>query len=228
MANRYSLLRRGVGQSLRVDQGEVNATYDTLASQYDDWSAAVTPALREVWARKVDAYVQPGERVIELGCGTGEPVGRLLCARYEYEGVDASSGMLAIARRTLSRGTLTHADMLAFECPAGSVAAVVSFYAISHVAREHHARLFRSIASWLRTGGVFIGNLTSRDDPLSVEASWLGVGFMQWSGFAESVNMRLLTDAGLRVREAEVVRQVEPDGGEIAPMWFVAQRGSAP
>src|SRR5207244_3791789 len=160
-------------------QSDVNATYDALATRYDDWSARVVPALREVWAAKIDDYAMPGERIVELGCGTGVPVGRLLSERYEYEGVDASAEMLAKARAALPTVRLTYADMLKVEFPARSVGAVVSFYAISHVPRTHHARLFQSISSWLRPGGVFIANLTSCDDRESVEATWLNAGPMR-------------------------------------------------
>ncbi|MDQ1382130.1 MAG: hypothetical protein QOJ71_2849 [Actinomycetota bacterium] len=209
-------------------QDDVNGTYDRLASRYDDWSAGVVPALREQWARKVDDFVSRGEHVVELGCGTGVPVGRLLSERYKYTGVDASAVMLGKARSTLGAVTLTHADMLSVEFPKQSISAVVSFYAISHLAREHHARLFGSITSWLRADGVFVGNLTSRDDPESVDASWLGAGPMRWSGFDGTANEELLAAAGLRVIEADVIRQVEPDGCEILPMWFVAQRIPTP
>ena len=205
-------------------QSDVNETYDLLATRYDDWSARVMPALREAWARKVGNYAMPGERVVELGCGTGVPVGRLLSGRYDYEGVDASAEMLEKARSALPSVRLTHAGMLTVEFPSGSVGAVISFSAISHIPREHHAGLFGSIASWLRPGGVFVGNLTSRDDAESVEASWLNAGPMRWSGFDERANRRLLADAGFRIIEADVIRQVEPDGCEIAPMWFVAER----
>jgi hypothetical protein len=132
--------------------------------------------------------------------------------------------MIAKARGALPGASLTQGDMLTVEYPEESLAAVISFYAISHIPREHHARLFTSIASWLRSGGVFVGNLTSRDEPEGIEASWLNAGPMRWSGYDEHVNLQLLADAGLRVLEHEVLRQVEPDGCEIAPMWFVATR----
>ena len=213
---------------MRVQQGDVSGTYDRLASRYDDWSAAVRPPLRELWAQKVDEWVAPGDPVVELGCGTGEPVGRRLSERYEYEGVDASEQMLAKARTALPGVSFTHADMLSVEFPARSISAVVSFYAISHIPRGSHARLFDSIASWLRSGGVFVGNLTSRDDPESVEGHWLDAGPMRWSGFDERANLDLLIQAGLSVVEHEVLHQIEPDGCEVAPMWFVAERIATP
>ena len=62
------------------------------------------------------------------------------------------------------------------------------------------------------------------DYPESVEACWLDAGPMRWSGFGEIVNKQLLRAAGFRVVESEAIRQIEPDGCEIVPMWFVGER----
>ncbi|MDP9337020.1 MAG: class I SAM-dependent methyltransferase [Actinomycetota bacterium] len=203
---------------------DISGTYDVLAPRWDDWSAHVVPDVRADWARKIDGYVALGERIVELGCGTGVPVGRLLSERYDYAGVDASVGMLAKARGALPDAPLTHASMHSVQYRSGSLGAVVAFYSISHTARELHAPLFAAIASWLRPGGVFVGNLNSRDDPDDFEADWLGAGPMRWSGFDGATNRELLAEAGFTVVETAVVHQIEPEGCHISPMWFVAQR----
>src|SRR5262245_7314094 len=123
-----------------------NATYDALASRFDEWSAQIEPDVRAEWGSKVDGYIRAGERVIELGCGTGVPVGRLLSDRYAYTGVDTSQGMLARARNMVaSDATLLHADMHSLQFPPGSLAAVVAFYSISHTPREQHASLLHRV-----------------------------------------------------------------------------------
>jgi SAM-dependent methyltransferase len=211
-----------VGQAVARD--EVGRTYDALAPRYDDWSAQLVPDVRVDWAGKVDAYVAAGERVVELGCGTAVPVGRLLSQRYDYTGVDSSPGMLAEARAVLPDVVLTEADMHAVEYRPGSLGAVVAFFSISHTPRERHAQLFTAIASWVRPGGVFVGNLNSRDEPGGFDPDWLGAGPMRWSGFDAATNAALLDAAGFRVVESAVITQIEPEGGTIEPMWFVAQR----
>ena len=203
---------------------EFDATYDALASRYDDWSAAVVPDVREEWARRIDAFLIPGERVVELGCGTGVPVGRLLSATYDYTGVDASAGMIAKARAVLPNARVLHADMHTVRFSPGSLGAVVAFYSIGHTPRERHATLFAAIASWLRPGGVFIGNVHSHDDPDDYESNWLDAGPMRWSGFDGATNITLLADAGLQVIESAVIEHVEPDGAKIYPMWLVSRR----
>lgn len=203
---------------------DLSGTYDALAPRYNDWAGRVVPDLRSEWAARIDRFLSADERVVELGCGTGEPVGRLLAERYDYVGVDASPGMLAQARETLPGVSLTQADMYAVQYPVGSLGAVLAFFSISHTPREHHAGLFASIRSWLRPGGVFVGNLHSRDDPNGFEGDWLDAGPMWWSGFDGATNLKLLAEAAFLVLESTVIELDEPDGGIIEPMWFIVQR----
>jgi SAM-dependent methyltransferase len=203
---------------------EYSSTYDALAPRWNEWSSAVVPDLREEWTRKIEAFAIPGEAVVELGCGTGVPVGRFLASRYEYTGIDASPGMLAQARAALPRANLVHADMHTVDFAPASLGAVVAFSSISHTPRDQHSALFAKIASWIRPGGVFIGNLHSRDDPDSYEPSWLGAGPMRWSGFDGTTNVRLLTEAGFSMIESAAPDLHEPEGETICPLWFAAAR----
>src|SRR6185295_11954611 len=120
---------------------EYSSTYDALAPRWDAWSNAIVPDLRDEWTRTIEGFAQPGERVVELGCGTGVPVGRWLAARYQYTGVDASPGMLAKAAIALPGADVVRADMQTLEFAEGSLGAVVAFFSISHTPRARHAAL---------------------------------------------------------------------------------------
>jgi SAM-dependent methyltransferase len=210
---------------------EFASTYDALAPRYDAWSGAIMPDVRAGWARKIDLLLEDGERVVELGCGTGVPVAKWIAARYEYTGVDASTGMLAEARRHVPDATFVQADMETVAFDPGSLGAVIAFYSIIHVPRESHAALFASIASWLRPGGMFVASLHSRDHADDFEPDWLGAGPMRWTGFDRDANLAMIAAAGLEVTESEVVDQVEPDGSYIHPLWLAARKpheGSEP
>jgi SAM-dependent methyltransferase len=213
------------GQHACVGAAEFSATYDALAARFDEWSAQIEPDVRAEWASKVNGYARANEQVVELGCGTGIPVARLLSDQYTYTGVDTSEGMLARARQTVSpNATLLHADMHSVRFEPDSLAAVVAFSSISHTPREQHASLLCRIASWLRPAGVFVGNLHHVDDPDGFDENWLGAGPMRWSGFDGATNRRLLVEAGFAIVECEPITQTEPDGSKVCPMWFVAQR----
>ena len=90
--------------------------------------------------------------------------------------------------------------------------------------RERHGALFAEIASWLRPGGVFIGNVSAFDNADDYEPNWLDAVPMRWSGFDGATNIALLAGAGLHVVESEVIEQTEPEGSKIHPLWLVAQR----
>jgi SAM-dependent methyltransferase len=201
----------------------ISGTYDALAPRWDDWATRVVPDVREEWARNVERFVKPGERVVELGCGTGRPVGRLLAAEYDYVGVDVSTGMLQAARAADPTMRLVRADLQHARFAARSLGAVVAFFSISHTPREGHPDLFARIASWLRPGGLFVGNLASRDLPEDREQDWLGAGPMRWSGYDESRYVVMLARAGFELVERETVELTEPDGSTICPLWFVAR-----
>jgi len=85
--------------------------WDRAASAYDDlWAGQLEPAqvrLLEV----VD--LQPGERVVEVACGTGLvsiPVARSVGPTGAVVGTDLSEGMLASARELAARLGLANAD----------------------------------------------------------------------------------------------------------------------
>jgi len=199
-------------------------TYDALASRWNSWSAGITPDLRSTWAHKVEKFVRTDERIIELGCGTGVPVGWTLSNRYEYIGIDTSSEMLERARDAIPTTTLLQHDMTEVQCAPGSAGAVIAFFSIPHVPRDRHAKLFSNVRSWLRPGGVFIGNLLGDDEPAGGDANWLDAGPMQWSGFDAATNVGLLGRSGFDVMDTSIVDHRGPDLFTPRHLWFTARR----
>jgi SAM-dependent methyltransferase len=78
---------------------DLNRTfYDELAEAFAASRGASEPGLVRAFAQ-----MQPGARVLDLGCGQGR-VAALLPASCEYVGMDFSAEMLAIAERTVNTG----------------------------------------------------------------------------------------------------------------------------
>ncbi|HEX6570384.1 MAG TPA: class I SAM-dependent methyltransferase, partial [Steroidobacteraceae bacterium] len=78
----------------------------------DFTDTAVGMALRRiVWAR-LDSLFQPSQRILELGCGTGEDAVRLARAGVHVVATDASPAMLAVAReKARQAGCLDRIDL---------------------------------------------------------------------------------------------------------------------
>lgn len=205
---------------------EVVAGYDRLASRWDQWADAVEPPLRERYVEWLEARLEPGSKVLELGGGTGRPVALRLARHHQYLGVDASSEMVRLATRNVPDARFLVADMRHVELPASEFAAVVAFHAIIHVPRADHAALFSKIHRWLQPDGYFLACLSSGDLPWGWEDDWLGGGPMFWSGYDADTNQRLLTEAGFRIIEASVVSQTEGEE-EVRFQWIRARAASA-
>ena len=195
-----------------MDPIQIVATgYDRLADQWDDWTDTVQPDVRLSFAGTLSDELPEGAAVVELGCGTGRPVGCSLSARFDYLGVDVSSEMVRRATANCPNGRFQTADMSSLVFPDASFAGVVALYSVIHVPRDRHAPLFESVFRWLEPGGWFIGNLGTSDLASGVDEDWLGNGEMYWSGWDAAENLSLLNKAGFTVVSAEIVGQLEGD-----------------
>jgi cyclopropane fatty-acyl-phospholipid synthase-like methyltransferase len=95
----------------------------------------------------------PRATVLDLGCGTGNPIARHIIDRgFHVVGVDQSQKMLAIAQRVIPEAELIHADMIDVQLTQQFAAAILWDSAF-HVQREQHERIYRKVAGALEAGG---------------------------------------------------------------------------
>jgi len=131
----------------------VEHMFDAIAPRYDLLNQLMTFGVDRRWRRAaVDALaLQPGARVLDLGCGTGDFVAAVAACGARPIGVDLSAGMLREARRRLPAHALTRADALALPLRDASVDAVVSGFALRNLLSV--AAALRESARVLRAGG---------------------------------------------------------------------------
>jgi tRNA (cmo5U34)-methyltransferase len=126
---------------------------------YLAWVREGIPAYDRLQDRLVDATRKVfANRILDLGCGTGETARRLLAAHPEAElvGVDGSDQMLAAARAALAGAKATfHLAELEQPLPAGEFGLVTSALAIHHLTAADKQDLFVRIAAVLRPRGRF-------------------------------------------------------------------------
>lgn len=81
--------------------------FDKLAERYDAlWSeSAIGRQQRAAVWRWIDPLFHAGDRVLDLGCGTGVDARHLIERGIEIYGIDASKGMVGLAR---ARGVDAH------------------------------------------------------------------------------------------------------------------------
>ena len=93
----------GAGPS-QLDLGEddlPDCAFDDMAGTYDATftDTKVGRALREIVWSRFEQLFRPPQRILELGCGTGEDAVRLACSGVRVVATDPSSQMIQIGRR---------------------------------------------------------------------------------------------------------------------------------
>lgn len=206
-----------------MNQKVVEAGYDELKSRYTDWTLSVDPRHRVDYLGLLTKSLPSHSRVLELGCGPGDPVAKTLQeAGHIYVGMDLSSEQLAIARANVPKGRFIRSDMTEIDFQPASFDAVIAFYSIIHVPRQLHAGLFERIVRWLKPGGIFVASLGARDNPGGIDP-WIDDVPMYWSGFDADTNIELLESAGLRLSKWEVLMNFE-DNEEVLFLWVVGTK----
>jgi ubiquinone/menaquinone biosynthesis C-methylase UbiE len=133
----------------------VRTEYDGLAARYDRiWSHYIQASTRETLKR---LRPRPGDRVLDVGCGTGAFLATLISGHDDLEiaGVDLSDRMLTVARGKLgSEPDLRHGD--AEDLPHDdSVFDIVTSVSMFHYLR-HPPVALREARRVLRPGGRIV------------------------------------------------------------------------
>ena len=88
---------------------KILATYEAVAPMWDkqrDRSLFEKP-----WLDRMMDYA-PGRRVLDLGCGAGNPIARYLCDHHaQLTGVDGAKAMIALFEKNVPEARAMHADM---------------------------------------------------------------------------------------------------------------------
>ncbi|BAM02414.1 class I SAM-dependent methyltransferase [Phycisphaera mikurensis] len=158
----------------------VDRLFDDTAAHYDRITGLLSFGSGGRYRREVleQAGVQPGQRVLDLACGTGqvsEAAARLVGAGGAVLGVDPSAGMLAVAVAKMRRLREAEPRTGPFRAIAGgaealplsdqSVDVVTMGYALRHVPDLVGA--FREMRRVLRPGGrVVVMEISAPANPL--------------------------------------------------------------
>jgi trans-aconitate 2-methyltransferase len=162
---------------------------------------------------------RPGERILDLGCGTGHLTAQIAAAGADVVGIDASSKMVGEARRLYPDLRFEIADARDFDL-GGSFDAVFS-NAVLHWIKEPD-QVIACVRRALRPTGRFVvefggrGNVQVIVAGLEDAAEAVGRGGWQhpWYFPGIAVYATLLERAGLEVTDASLFDRPTPLEGE--------------
>lgn len=195
-----------------VDRDAVRRGYDRLAEAYAAQRSADGRGMEILESFLGD--VDPS-RVLDAGCGQGEPVLSMLETEAEAIGLDVSRGQLRLAADATPDAGLLQGEMTALPFEDGAFDAVVSYWSLIHVPMADHRAVFAEFARVLGPGGHVL-LCEGTDEWAGENPDWLDTGVeMQWDIAGADATREQLRSAGFRVVETWGVGEplaVEQDG----------------
>ncbi|MDM1049997.1 class I SAM-dependent DNA methyltransferase [Sphingobacterium hotanense] len=133
---------------------DVFKNYDIIA----DWFSTnrSKDLMEKPYLDRLIEHIPTNSRILDLGCGTGEPIyGYFKEKGYSLCGVDASSAMLAIARRNFPDGDFIHQDMRDLDLDE-KFDAIIAWHSFFHLAQHEQRDMFSLFKKHLKTKGILL------------------------------------------------------------------------
>ena len=211
----------------------VEQAYDSLADWYLTWIDDQNSP-RERYASKVLENLLPSSTptkpyILELGCGPGVPITRMLLARgAQVLANDISTKQISIAKTkcllpntiTTTTATTTNnnvefiaSDMTTLSIPPSALDGVVCFFTLFHLPRAEQRAMLSKILVWLKPGGLLVINFATVDEE-EIYGEMMGHGIF-WSSFPVELNRAMVEEVGFEV-EVDAPDEFEEDEGDGA------------
>ncbi len=171
--------------------------YERFANEWDrDRSKPCQGLMERRYLDEVTSRLSPGARVLDLGCGTGEPIVRyLLDSGFNVTGVDAAPAMIAICKKRFPHGTWLEADMRSLAL-GQRFDAIIAWDSVFHLDQDEQRRMFPVFQQHIAPGGFLL--FTSGPEAGAAFGTMYGEALFHAS-LAPDEYRQLLARSGIRV-----------------------------
>lgn len=155
--------------------------------------------------------------ILDLGCGVGVPYDKFLTKRkYKITGIDFTKKHIDMAKKLVRKATFIEGDFT--KCIfKKKFDAIISFYAIFHVPRSEHIKLFKKIHSLLKKNGTILITLGVESIKRNT-ANFVG-SKMMWSSYSIERNKQLLEKTGFKI-----IKAIEDYEKHEHHLWVLAKK----
>jgi ubiquinone/menaquinone biosynthesis C-methylase UbiE len=158
-----------------------------------------------------------GGKVLDVGCGAGIPTARYLVKKgLKVTGIDISEKMLQMARENVPKADFFKKDMMELDFEGNTFDGIISVYALFHVPKKEHFKIFQSFYRILKPGGFLLINTgISESEGIS---SFFGVP-MFWSNNKPDKTLEYVKKSGFSIIFDGILQR----GGEFQ-YWIIANK----
>ncbi|WP_330630159.1 class I SAM-dependent methyltransferase [Halocatena halophila] len=202
-----------------AEKTAVREGYDQLAETYTESRTIMSPAT-EI-ARSFASSFSSADRVLDAGCGGGEPVLSLLTEHARTVGVDFSRAQLEFARSNAPSSELAMGDLTQLPYADDTFAGIVCYWALIHVPLAEHQTVIEEFARLLNPGGRLL-LIEGTNAWTGENEGWLETDVrMEWEIAGETTTATQLERAGFEiVDQTRVAENMTDDDSDELP-WVV-------
>jgi ubiquinone/menaquinone biosynthesis C-methylase UbiE len=155
---------------LMPSERAIQLYYKYRRKSYDlQW--AMDPGYKKGLRRLVELAVEPDNRVLDVGCGTGSATVVAASKAREVVGIDLSPDMIELAQGKVVKKCIGNTCFVASSvedyCPGEKFDAVISSFMIPHVKPLLRPAIYSCMYNFLKPGGV-VGLFASRGEVCDV------------------------------------------------------------
>ncbi len=135
--------------------GKVHKAYDEIFEWFDNHRNK-TLNMEKFYLNLLQQYIPPGSKILDVGCGTGEPIARFLIdEKYLVTGVDASKKMIELCRQRFPKERWILADMRKLALHE-KFDTVIVWHSLFHLSHQDQRTTLKLLASFVNPNGLLI------------------------------------------------------------------------
>lgn len=203
-----------------TDRDAVRRGYDDLAETY---AAERSADEREIeFLDDLLDRLDPDARLLDAGCGQGDPILARAAERTAAVGLDFSRAQLQLAADNAPTAALLQGDLTALPFGDDSFDAITAYHSLIHVPLDDHRPTIDEFARVLRPGGFLLVS-EGPDEWTGSNPDWLDTGVgMEWAITGAETTREQLRAAGFDIHEERAaVDELADDGGSW--VFFLAR-----
>lgn len=136
------------------DINKVAQSYEKIADWYDAHRSR--DLFEKPWLDRAISYLKPKAKILDLGCGMGQPIAEYFIKKeFEVTGVDSSWNLINMAERKLPKGNFIKGDMRGLKL-SQKFDLVVAWHSFFHLSQSDQRAMFNTFADHLNNGGILL------------------------------------------------------------------------
>ncbi len=183
---------------------------------YDRTKTKIT-SFEKIMIDELIIKLSKNAKVLDFWCGAGIPYDEYFVNKqFNVTGIDISKKHIELAKEFIKNVKFIEGDFSTYNFE-DKYDAIVSFFAIFHIPRTEHKKLFQRIHSLLNKNGHILITLGATDMECAINPNFVGAP-MAWSSYSVEINKKLIQEAGF-----EIIMAVE-DYRTEKHLWILAKK----